>query len=270
MSLASVLTPGPVHAQPGRAVALYARERPGRAERLQATLQLLREAAAGHGGRIALATSLSAEDMVLTDLIARERLPVALLMLDTGKLHAETLALAARVETHYGLAIERWAPPQEAVLQFVRQRGERVMYHSLEGRKACCALRKLQPLQRALAGRSAWITGQRREHSEGRAELALRETDDAGRAKFNPLADWAWADVWQHIAEHGVPHNPLHDAFMPSIGCAPCTRAIALGEPFRAGRWWWEQGGAKECGLHVSAPAAGSEDALETATETPR
>jgi phosphoadenosine phosphosulfate reductase len=126
------------------------------------------------------------------------------------------------------------------------------MYDSVELRKACCALRKLEPLSRMLAGRSAWITGLRREQSEHRAEVPAFEQDANGRTKYNPLAEWTWGDVWHHIGQHDVPYNPLHDEFFPSIGCEPCTRAIALGEDFRAGRWWWEQeGAAKECGLHV-------------------
>ena len=125
------------------------------------------------------------------------------------------------------------------------------MFRSLALRKACCGLRKLEPLARMLANRTAWVTGLRREQSDARGEVPLRGLDDAGRVKFNALADWSWADVWHYIAMHDVPYNPLHDQFMPSIGCAPCTRAIAMGEPFRAGRWWWEDEGAKECGLHV-------------------
>jgi phosphoadenosine phosphosulfate reductase len=125
------------------------------------------------------------------------------------------------------------------------------MRQTIELRKACCKLRKLEPLARALADRSAWVTGLRREQSGARAEVPTSERDDAGRTKLNPLADWSWQDVWHYIARFEVPYNPLHDAFYPSIGCEPCTRAVALGEDFRAGRWWWEQEAAKECGLHV-------------------
>jgi phosphoadenosine phosphosulfate reductase len=125
------------------------------------------------------------------------------------------------------------------------------MYESIVLRKNCCGIRKLEPLARMLAERSAWVTGMRREQSANRGTVEFSELDDKGRTKFNPLADWSWADVWHYIATQGVPYNPLHDQFMPSIGCAPCTRAIAVGEEFRAGRWWWEDEGAKECGLHV-------------------
>jgi phosphoadenosine phosphosulfate reductase len=189
--------------------------------------------------------------MVLTDLIARHQLPIALATLDTGKLHAQTLALIPRIEARYGLTVERHAPVHEKVLHFVRQNGAEPMFRSIELRKACCELRKLQPLARMLAARSAWVTGLRREQSANRGEVPFHERDGAGRIKFNPLADWSCADVWHYIATHDVPYNELHDQFFPSIGCEPCTRAIAVGDDFRAGRWWWEQEKAKECGLHV-------------------
>ncbi|TSE30056.1 Thioredoxin-dependent 5'-adenylylsulfate reductase [Tepidimonas thermarum] len=252
--------------QPGRAIALYARETPGHAARVAATLQRLRDAAATHPGRIVQATSLGAEDMVLTDLIVRHRLPIAIATLDTGRLHAETLALIERVQAHYGVAVEVWQPDAAAVEAFVREHGPDAMYRSRDLRHACCALRKLAPLQRLLVGRSAWITGLRREQSAHRAEVPWQEADAQGRTKFNPLADWSWADVWHYIARHGVPYHPLHDAFMPSIGCAPCTRPIAVGEDFRAGRWWWEQDDTRECGLHLPTRATPNPLATEEGT----
>lgn len=239
----------------GSAIALYARKGPDFEAKLAATVERLRAAAAAHPGGIVQATSLGAEDMVITDLIARHRLPIALGTLDTGALHAETVDLIDRITTHYGLPVEVYRPQAEAVLTFVREHGERAMYDSLALRKACCGLRKLEPLGRMLKDRSAWITGLRREQSEARGEVPFEDRDDAGRLKLNALANWRWGEVWAYIAEHGVPFNPLHDQFMPSIGCAPCTRAIAVGEPFRAGRWWWEDEQAKECGLHVSQAA---------------
>ncbi len=239
------------------AIALYARRAAGFDERVAHTLEVLRAAAAEHAGRIVQSTSLGAEDMVITDLIARHALPIPIGTLETGMLHAETVALIARIEQRYGLAVEVYRPVAESVVHFVRTNGERAMYDSLELRKACCGIRKLEPLARMLDGRSAWVTGLRREQSDNRAIVAFSDTDDKGRAKINPLADWSWADVWHYISTHDVPFNPLHDQFMPSIGCAPCTRAIAVGEPFRAGRWWWEDERAKECGLHVQdEPAA--------------
>jgi phosphoadenosine phosphosulfate reductase len=170
-------------------------------------------------------------------------------------LHAETSALIPRIEARYGLTVEVYKPVAESVVHFVKTNGEKAMYESIDLRKACCGMRKLEPLARMLAGRAAWVTGLRREQSNNRGVVGFSETDDHGRAKINPLADWTWNDVWHYIATNDVPYNPLHDEFMPSIGCAPCTRAIAVGEDFRAGRWWWEDEKAKECGLHVKEPA---------------
>jgi len=235
------------------AMALYARATPGYDHRVEDTLALLRHAAREHRDAIVHATSLGAEDMVITDLIARHRLPVAVATLQTGALHAETLALADRIERHYGIEVERWSPKPEAVVQFVRDHGPDAMYRSLALRKACCGVRKLEPLQRLLQGRTAWVTGLRREQSDARADVPVAAVDADGRAKLNVLADWSWADVWHYIATHQVPYNALHDQFFPSIGCEPCTRAIAVGEDFRAGRWWWEQS-SRECGLHVAPP----------------
>ncbi|NDY92191.1 phosphoadenylyl-sulfate reductase [Ideonella livida] len=233
------------------AIGLYARHTPGHEERVAQTVAWLHEAAEAHPGRIVLANSLGAEDMVLTDLIARHQLPIAIGTLETGALHAETLALVPQIEARYGLKVELYRPQAEAVVHFVRKHGEKAMYESIELRKACCQVRKLEPLGRMLADRSAWVTGLRREQSANRSTMTDRETEPNGRVKFNPLLEWTWADIWHYIAQHQVPHNVLHDQFMPSIGCAPCTRAIAVGEEFRAGRWWWEDEKAKECGLHV-------------------
>jgi phosphoadenosine phosphosulfate reductase len=238
------------------AIELYARETPRFAERLAHTLALLRAAAAEHAGRVVQASSLGAEDMVLTDLIAREQLGIAVATLETGKLHAQTLDLVQRAEARYGLTIELHRPRQDTVVHFVQRHGDDAMYRSIELRKACCAMRKLEPLERLLAGRSAWITGLRREQSGARAGVPFGETDEHGRIKLNPVADWSWNDVWHYIATQQVPYSPLHDEFMPSIGCEPCTRAIAVGEDFRSGRWWWEDENAKECGLHVSPHSA--------------
>jgi phosphoadenosine phosphosulfate reductase len=234
---------------PTSARALYARETPGFADRSAHALAVLQSAAVEHGSRVVFATSLGAEDMVLTDLIARHRLPITVATLVTGRLHDETLALIPRVERRYELTIERYGPAHESTIAFVQRHGDDAMRRSIELRKACCALRKLEPLQRLLDGRSAWITGLRREQSDARGGVPFRETEANGRTKINPLADWSWADVWHYIALHDVPTNPLHDAFMPSIGCAPCTRAIEPGQDSRAGRWWWENPDTRECGL---------------------
>ena len=235
-----------------RAIELHARATPGFEQRLAQTVLRLQQAAAQHAGRIVQTTSLGAEDMVLTDLIARYRIAIELATLDTGRLHAQTLALIPAIEARYGLRVERWQPQAEQAMQFVRSHGELAMRQSVDLRQACCALRKLEPLSRLLAGRSAWVTGLRREQSGARAEVPFEDAGDASRIKFNPLADWSWHDVWHYIASFDVPYNALHDEFFPSIGCEPCTRAVALGEDFRAGRWWWEQASAKECGLHVT------------------
>jgi len=237
------------------AIRLYARATEGFDGRVAHALAVLQSAATDHAGRIVQSTSLGAEDMVLTDLIARHQLPIAIATLDTGALHAETLALINRIRSHYDQPVEVFRPAAEAVLHFVKTQGDDAMVRSLALRKACCGLRKLEPLGRMLAGRSAWVTGLRREQSNHRAVVPFQQTDEAGRRKLNPLADWSWADIWHYIEQHQVPYNPLHDQFMPSIGCAPCTRAIAVGEDFRAGRWWWENSDLKECGLHVKQQA---------------
>jgi phosphoadenosine phosphosulfate reductase len=239
-----------------RAVELYAKKTRGFEARVAHAVALLREAAEDHAGRIVQASSLGAEGMVLTDMIARHQLPVTVATLDTGALPAETLALLPRIEQRYGLAVAVFRPREHAVLQFVRRHGEGAMFQSPALRQACCATRKLEPMQRLLDGRSAWVTGLRREQSEQRREVPFFEIDADGREKFYPLADWSRADVWHYIAQHDVPYNTLHDAFHPSIGCAPCTRAVAAGEPERAGRWWWEADDRRECGLHLQhAPA---------------
>jgi len=210
------------------------------------------------------ASSLGAEDVVITHVINRLQLPIPVFILETGALHHETLALLERTQASASVPIHVYRPEHASVLRFVREHGQNAIFQSMEQRKACCHIRKIEPLTRALKGQRAWITGLRKEQSQARADVPLIDTseeasaNDAGNAspsrglvKFNPLANWTWGDVWHYIATFHVDYNPLHDAFFPSIGCAPCTRAISLGEDFRAGRWWWEEETAKECGLHV-------------------
>jgi phosphoadenosine phosphosulfate reductase len=198
------------------------------------------------------ASSLAAEDMVLTDLILRAKLPIRIFTLETGRLHKETLGMLDRIHEVYGYNVEAYRPDAAAVDAYVRQNGLNAFYDSVEMRKECCRIRKVDPLNRALAGQRAWITGQRRAQSATRTELGVQEDDAAhGMAKFNPLADWSEEDVWHYIRSNDVPYNPLHDRGYPSIGCEPCTRAIQPGEDVRAGRWWWENPESKECGLHV-------------------
>jgi phosphoadenosine phosphosulfate reductase len=198
------------------------------------------------------ASSLAAEDMVLTDLILRAKLPIAIFTLETGRLHQETLSVLDRIKETYGAEVALYKPEPAAVDAYVRQNGLNAFYDSIDMRKECCRIRKVEPLNRALAGNKAWVTGQRRAQSTTRAALDVQENDDAhGMTKFNPLADWSEEDVWHYIRTSNVPYNPLHDKGYPSIGCEPCTRAIQPGEDVRAGRWWWENPESKECGLHV-------------------
>jgi phosphoadenosine phosphosulfate reductase len=241
------------------AIELNARASATFAQKLAETQAVLKQAAldyapqrVGDAPRITLACSLGAEDMVLAHLINALQLNIGIFVLETGQLNAETLALLERFRANSRASVEVFTPVNESVLQFVSREGKDAMYQSIALRKACCQIRKMEPLGRALAGKDAWITGLRREQSDARAEVPLIDTSEP-RVKLNPLANWTWGDVWFYIAENKVDYNPLHDQFYPSIGCAPCTRAISLGEDFRAGRWWWEDESAKECGLHVKA-----------------
>ncbi len=198
------------------------------------------------------ASSLAAEDMVLTDLIVRANLPIRIFTLETGRLHSETLAMVDRIKQTYDYDVALYKPDTAAVDAYVQQNGLNAFYDSVDMRKECCRIRKVEPLNRALAGNKAWITGQRRAQSTTRVALDIEERDDAhGMTKFNPLADWAEHDIWRYIRDNNVPYNVLHDKGYPSIGCEPCTRAIQPGEDVRAGRWWWENPESKECGLHV-------------------
>jgi len=198
------------------------------------------------------ASSLAAEDMVLTDLILKGKLNIGIFSLETGRLHAETLGMIAKVKETYGADILLFKPDAAAVENYVSTNGLNAFYDSVDMRKECCRIRKVEPLNRALSGNKAWVTGQRKAQSATRTELAYQEDDTAhAMQKFNPLADWSEEDVWHYIRTNNVPYNPLHDKGYPSIGCEPCTRAIQPGEDVRAGRWWWENPESKECGLHV-------------------
>jgi phosphoadenosine phosphosulfate reductase len=237
----------------GPAVALHAKASDDFGAKLFETTSLLRRAAVEFSP-VTQASSLGAEDVVITHLINAHALHIPVFVLDTGVLPAQTLALLERTKATSRAPVTVYRPANESVVAFVGREGPEAMYRSVELRKACCTIRKVEPLQRALAGQRAWITGLRREQSNTRAEVPLIDTNEeaaAGRVKLNPLARWTWGDVWHFIGLHGIAYNPLHDEFYPSIGCQPCTRAISLGEDFRAGRWWWEDEQAKECGLHV-------------------
>ncbi len=226
--------------------------------RIQETLTLLQRAARDFQPLV-MASSLGAEDMVLTDLIFKHDLPVDIFTLDTGRLPEATQRLMARVQEVYGKPIRVVFPESAAVEALVAQNGVNGFYHSIEARLACCAVRKVAPLKRALAGQKAWLTGLRRDQSPTRATVASEAWDaDHGLTKFSPLAEWTRADVWSYLKAQQVPYNPLHDQGFASIGCSPCTRALQPGEDERAGRWWWEHPETKECGLHLSAHPEGS------------
>ena len=220
------------------------------ARKLAATIELLADIA-GRFAPAALASSLGAEDMVLTDLIARHAPPIEIFTLDTGRLHAETYRLLQQIGEHYDLRVRVVYPDGVALERLVAEHGINGFFNSVASRKACCAVRKVQPLRRALAGKRAWITGLRRAQSLNRVSLPLQEYDaENGLEKFNPLAHWQEQEIWTYLHTFGVPYNALHDRGFPSIGCEPCTRAVTPGEDIRAGRWWWEEPEGKECGLH--------------------
>ena len=202
----------------------------------------------------AFSSSLGAEDMVLTDLIFTDALPIDAFTLDTGRLPVETYTLLDAIAVRYGARLRVLFPRTESVEAYVTENGINGFYGSVELRKSCCHIRKVEPLRRGLAGKRAWITGLRREQSVTRNDLAVESFDaEYGLTKFNPLADWSHEEVWAYIRARQVPYHALHDRGYPSIGCAPCTRAVAAGEDIRAGRWWWENPESKECGLHVQS-----------------
>lgn len=220
------------------------------ADKVAAASQLLAEIARNHSPA-AFANSLGAEDMVLTDLIQRRGLAIEIFSLDTGRLPQETYALMQGVQRHYGLKLKLYYPRHDLIEDYTGRHGINAFFESVELRRACCQVRKVEPLGRALAGKQAWITGLRAEQTMTRGALSRHEFDEAnGLEKFNPLADWSEKEVWTYLRSHEVPRNALHERHYPSIGCAPCTRAISAGEDQRAGRWWWESADTKECGLH--------------------
>ena len=234
------------------AIELHAKASADYAHKLLETQNTLQQAATQYGSRIAQASSLGAEDVVISHLINTLQLDIGIFVLETGRLHAQTLTLLEQFKASSRAPVTVYTPVQESVVAFVQREGLDAIFKTIPLRKECCAIRKLEPLARALEGKDAWITGLRREQSGARAEVPLIDTSEP-RTKINPLANWTWGDVWHYIRENGVAYNPLHDQFFPSIGCEPCTRAISLGEDFRAGRWWWEDEAAKECGLHVKS-----------------
>ena len=205
-----------------------------------------------YGLKAGLACSFGMEDMVLIDIIAKVKGPMTIFTLDTGRLHEETYQIMDRVRSHYGLEIKTYFPNLEQVQVLVREKGFFSFKESIENRKECCGIRKVEPLNRALGELDAWVTGLRRDQAVTRTQTpkVLKDTDHPPLVKINPLADWAQDQVESYIEKNKVPINALHKKNYPSIGCAPCTRPIEAGEDIRAGRWWWENPEHKECGLH--------------------
>ncbi|MBD3633716.1 MAG: phosphoadenylyl-sulfate reductase [Methylophaga sp.] len=227
--------------------------KPALANKIEVVIEVLKEIERDYSPAV-LATSFGAEDMVLLDLICKHAPGIEVFTLDTGRLPKETYELMQEVKTHYQKEVQVYYPDTAQIEAFVTSNGPNAFYDSVEMRKQCCGIRKVQPLNRALAGKKAWLTGMRRSQSVTRAELPVSEWDeDHGLQKFSPLTDWSNGNVWAYIRAFEVPYNKLHDEGYASIGCAPCTRAITAGEDIRAGRWWWENPETKECGLHVKS-----------------
>lgn len=205
-----------------------------------------------YGDRIALSSSLSAEDQALTDMMLGINPQARIFSLDTGRLFPETYALLDKTNLHYGIKIEVFCPQTEALQEMVNTQGINLFYESIEKRHFCCQVRKLEPLSRAFHTLDAWVCGLRRGQSVTRNDMRRVEWDERhGLLKINPLIDWSEEQVWAYVREHRVPYNKLHDQGFPSIGCQPCTRAVKPGEDIRSGRWWWEDPQHRECGLHI-------------------
>jgi phosphoadenosine phosphosulfate reductase len=200
-------------------------------------------------GKVTFSTSFSYEDQVVAHEILSNQLPVHMFTLDTGRLFAETYSVWNNTNDKYNAHITAYYPNYQLLEEFVTAKGPNAFYESVDNRKQCCFIRKVEPLKRALAGNAIWITGLRAEHSPDRQNLAVLEWDETNQViKYNPLLHWTTEEVKKYINDNNVPYNPLHDKGFVSIGCAPCTRAVRPGEDFRAGRWWWEDASKKECG----------------------
>ncbi|WP_292956298.1 MULTISPECIES: phosphoadenylyl-sulfate reductase [unclassified Neptuniibacter] len=224
--------------------------------KVEATAALLKKGLNDYDGSIVFANSLGAEDVVIADLISRYSPEINNFVLDTGRLPEETLKLLADVQARYSnITVKVYYPEAADVEGFVAENGVNAFYESQDLRKGCCFVRKIKPLKRALSTSKAWITGLRREQSVTRDEIQFEEWDEGNNMhKLNPLADWSEKEVWAYIKANDVPYNELHDKHYPSIGCAPCTRSISMGEDVRSGRWWWENPENRECGLHPATP----------------
>jgi phosphoadenosine phosphosulfate reductase len=224
-----------------------------RFEKLSAT-DILKWSIENFGTKIALASSFGAEDVAIIDLMVKiDKSKTKIVTLDTGRLNQETYDVMDKIRKKYDISIESYFPNSEQVEEMVYKKGFNLMYESLENRKLCCKIRKVNPLNRALASLDGWITGLRREQAVTRFNIKKIEIDPTHNdiIKINPIADWSEDMVWEYIKENQVPYNKLHDMGFPSIGCEPCTRAITKGENPRSGRWWWEETSQKECGLHI-------------------
>lgn len=218
-------------------------------------VQILDYATMRFKDKIALATSFGAEDQILTEMLWKQGKNVRIFTLDTGRLPQETYDVMEKTKEKYGIDIDVYFPDHQQVESMVGQYGPNLFYRSIENRKRCCQIRKVEPLRRALTGLDAWICGLRKEQSITRQTIETIEWDESfGLFKICPLAEWTSQQVWDYIRDNDIPYHPLHDKSYPSIGCAPCTRAIQPGQDIRAGRWWWEQPEQKECGLHWNKP----------------
>ncbi|MEN5086038.1 phosphoadenylyl-sulfate reductase [Sphingobacterium faecium] len=216
-------------------------------------VELLEAIAEHYPNQVVFSTSFGIEDQIITDWIGKSKVNIAVFTLDTGRLFKETYSLWSRTVERYALKIDTYYPNTEQIQEFVSQKGPNAFYESVENRKTCCYIRKIEPLQRALRGAKIWITGIRAEQSANRHDMDYIEYDQVNDIiKIHPLFDWTFDMVNHYIKGERIPYNVLHDKGFPSIGCAPCTRAVQEGEDFRAGRWWWEDQSKKECGLHVT------------------
>jgi phosphoadenosine phosphosulfate reductase len=203
-------------------------------------------------GKVVFSTSFSWEDQAISHLILTEKIPIQIFTLDTGRLFPETYYVWSRTNEQYNTQIKAYYPNQSLLEEFISEKGPNSFYESIENRKGCCFIRKVEPLKRALASNAVWVTGLRAEHSPERHDLPMLEWDESNQIiKFHPLLHWSTDELKDFIHKNGIPYNTLHDKGFVSIGCAPCTRAVREGEDFRAGRWWWENKETKECGLHA-------------------
>ncbi len=214
--------------------------------------EMLSELTSQFPGKVTFSSSFSFEDQLITHKILKNQLPISIFTLDTGRLFPETYSVWNSTNENYKTKITAYYPDQSLLQDFVAEKGPNSFYESVENRKGCCYIRKVEPLKRALAGKAVWITGLRAEHSEDRNDMPQVEWDEVNQViKYHPILHWTTEEVKHYINKNDVPYNPLHDRGFISIGCAPCTRAVRPGESFRAGRWWWEDSTKKECGLHV-------------------